>query len=61
MTKIKLGVRVYIDLERVAEIADRVVPEYRTLGRSYSCTGTIAKRWGAAYRAAYLALGGDHG
>jgi len=34
-----------------------VVPEYRRSGRTYySCTGTVAKRWQAAYEAAELGL-----
>lgn len=35
-------------------IADKVVPQYRHGERSYSCTGTIAKKWQAAYEAAEL-------
>ena len=42
---------------RCREIADQVVPEYRT-GR-YPCHGTYAKRWGAAWQGACLALGGS--
>lgn len=42
---------------RCTQIADGVVPEYR-IGRSYSCTGTIAKRWQAAWDGAYRALRG---
>lgn len=39
------------------EIADRIVPEYRrSNGTYYSCTGTVAKRWNAAYLAAELAI-----
>jgi hypothetical protein len=38
------------------EIADRVVPEYRDGKRSYSCTGTVAKRWQAAYDGACIAF-----
>ena len=44
---------------RCSEIADKIVPQYRNGQRSYSCRGTIAKRWQAAWDAAYLALGGD--
>lgn len=42
-----------------AEIADKVVPQYRCSGKSYPCHGTVAKRWGAAYDAAEIALRGD--
>jgi hypothetical protein len=45
--------------DRCAKIADQVEPRYRTLGRSYSCTGAVAKLWGAAFNGAWLALGGD--
>ena len=38
-----------------AEIADRIVPEYRNGPRSYCCTGHTAKRWNAAYLAAEAA------
>lgn len=41
--------------EQCSRIADQVVPEYRGGARSYSCTGTIAKRWNAAYEAAKIA------
>lgn len=43
-------------------IADQVVPEYRTRrkdGSNFTCTGHTAKRWQAAYDAAYLALSSD--
>lgn len=40
------------------EIADRVVPRYRCQKPYPSCTGTIAKRWEAAYYGASAALGG---
>jgi hypothetical protein len=40
-------------------IADRVVPEYRNGSRSYSCNGTVAKRWQAAWDAAHLTLSGE--
>lgn len=42
--------------KRSVEIADQIVPDYRGGQRSYSCTGTMAKRWGAANDAARLAL-----
>lgn len=32
-----------------AEIADKVVPEYRNGKRNYSCTSWKAKCWNAAY------------
>ena len=41
------------------QIADAVVPAYRKANRSYSCTGTIAKRWQAAWDGACIALGHD--
>jgi hypothetical protein len=37
-------------------IADRVVPEYRSEKRTYSCSGHTAKRWQAAWDAAHMAL-----
>lgn len=40
-----------------AQIADQVVPQYRAPGSRYPCHGIVAKRWGAAYEAAALALG----
>jgi len=40
-------------------IADKVVPQYRSGKRGYSCTGGMAKRWGAAFEGALLALGHD--
>ena len=43
---------------RCAEIADQVVPEYRTNSRTYSCTGARAEKWNVAYRAAEKALEG---
>jgi hypothetical protein len=45
--------------DRCDQIADEVVPAYRCGKRSYGCTGTVAKRWGAAWDAACLALGGN--
>ncbi len=45
--------------ERCTVIADQVVPEYRDGKRSYVCGGVVAKRWQAAWDAAYTALGGD--
>lgn len=43
---------------RCTEIADQVVPEYRNGSRAYSCCGTVAKRWQAAWDGACIALGG---
>lgn len=43
--------------ERCTEIADRVVPQYRKMDLTYSCTGHWAKRWQAAWDAACVALG----
>jgi len=43
--------------ERLAAIADQVVPEYRAKGASYSCTGHVAHKWNAAYEGAARALG----
>lgn len=42
--------------QRCCEIADRVVPQYRNGKRNYDCSGTIGKRWGAAFEGAMLAL-----
>jgi hypothetical protein len=42
---------------RCTQIADEVVPEYRGSERSYSCAGTVAKRWQAAWDGACVALG----
>jgi len=39
------------------QVADMVVPQYRDGKKSYSCTGGVAKRWGAAFEGARLALG----
>ena len=46
---------------RCAYIADRCVPEYRAGKKSYSCTGTVAKRWEAAWKATSMTLGYDPG
>lgn len=43
---------------RCVEIADQVVPQYRDDAKVYSCTGTYAKQWSAAYNGAMIALGG---
>lgn len=45
--------------QRATEIADKIVPKYRRGERSYSCTGTIAKQWQAAWDGAIEALGYD--
>ena len=42
--------------ERATAIADKIVPAYRAKGSRYSCTGTIAKMWNAAYEGACSAL-----
>lgn len=47
-------------LDRAALIADQVEPRYRTLGRSYACTGTVGKLWSAAYEGARIALENRH-
>lgn len=39
------------------KIADKIIPSYRLSGKSYSCTGTIAKKWQAAYEGACMAYG----
>lgn len=44
---------------RCTEIADMVVPEYRSGVRAYSCTGLYAKRWQAAWDGACVTLGSD--
>jgi hypothetical protein len=44
--------------ERCARIADTVVPGFRTLRSGASCTSAAGKRWGAAWDAACIALGG---
>lgn len=44
--------------KRCTQIADVVVPAYRDGRRSYSCTGTVAKRWQAAWDGACAALRG---
>lgn len=41
------------------DIADKIVPQYRNGKRSYSCHGTIANKWGAAYYGAYMAITGN--
>jgi len=45
--------------KRCVEIADTVVPQYRSGKRNYSCTGGMAKRWLAAFEGARIALGRD--
>ncbi|GGO94918.1 hypothetical protein [Stakelama pacifica] len=48
--------------QRCCAIADRVEPRYRSQqpgARAYSCTGHVAKLWGAAYEGARLALTDD--
>ncbi|NYT42294.1 hypothetical protein HZY97_16095 [Sphingomonas sp. R-74633] len=45
--------------KRCTDIADRVVPAYRDGKRSYSCGGTTAKLWQAAWDGACIALGGE--
>lgn len=40
-------------------VADAIVPNYRHGKRTYSCGGTVAQRWQAAYDAA--SLGADEG
>jgi len=42
---------------RCTQIADEIVPEYRGSERGYSCTGSVAKRWQAAWDGACAALG----
>ena len=49
------------DEDRLLEIADQAVPEYRGGKRAYSCCGVYAKRWQAAYDAARIALYGSGG
>lgn len=44
---------------RCTQIADMVVPEYRAGRKSYSCIGSVAKRWQAAWDSACIALGYD--
>lgn len=44
-------------IKRCNLCADMVVPEYRSGLRSYSCTGTVAKRWQAAWDGACIAFG----
>jgi len=45
--------------ERCTQIANTLVPEYLTGKRDYSCTGSVAKRWQAAWDGACVALGGE--
>lgn len=45
--------------ERCGRIADEVVPAYRDGKCRYGCTGTVAKRWQAAWDGACVALGHD--
>ncbi len=44
---------------RCTEIADTVVPEYRSGSSHPSCTSPTAKRWQAAWDGACVALGRD--
>jgi hypothetical protein len=44
---------------RCTQVADAVVPQYRGGKKSYSCTGTVARHWQAAWDGACIALGGD--
>lgn len=44
---------------RCCAIADQVEPRYRIRQRSYSCTGHVAKLWGAAYEGARVAIEAD--
>jgi hypothetical protein len=44
---------------RCTQIADTVVPKFRDGKKSYSCTGSVAKRWQTAWDAACIALGYD--
>lgn len=44
--------------ERCTQIANQVVPRYRT-GKPLSCTGQVARMWQAAWDGACRALGGD--
>lgn len=46
-------------VKRCVQIADTVVPQYRSGKRGYSCTGGMAKRWLAALEGACIALGRD--
>lgn len=43
--------------ERAQELANQIVPEYQ--GKRHDFDGHYAKRWDAAYEAAFLALGGE--
>lgn len=42
--------------QKATAIADKLVPAYRAKSSRYSCTGTIAKMWNAAYEGAHSAL-----
>jgi hypothetical protein len=44
---------------RCAQIADRLVPQYRDGGKNYSCHGGVARRWQAAFEGACIAFGHD--
>lgn len=47
-------------MQRATDIADKLVPKYRSPPFSYySCTGTIAQQWQAAWDGAIEALGYD--
>lgn len=46
-------------IERCTEAADSVVPEYRFMMQSPSCTSPVAKRWQDAWDGACVALGHD--
>jgi hypothetical protein len=43
--------------DRCTQFADAIVPEYKGENKSYSCTGSVAKRWQAAWDGACMALG----
>lgn len=45
--------------QRCIDIADQVVPEYRTQGRYHACGSHTAQRWQTAWDGACSALGGD--
>lgn len=45
--------------DRCTQCADAIVPEYRHGNKAYGCTGTVAKRWQAAWDGACMALGHD--
>jgi hypothetical protein len=42
--------------QKCTHVADSVVPKYRS-GAGYSCGGIMAKRWQAAWDAAWVVLG----